>query len=173
MTDAPEIKAERNILPKIAFAVPAVLLPLGVLVGSALNLALPEPENRILPVQSAIEPAVERVRRTYVPIVEPLEMTLPDVGKALGIEIAVALRANENPEIRKLLMGDPQAVLAGLVAIALDLWTTLGPDRDIAAYRKTLPPLLAHQMNLRLRELGIADNDPVLEVLIMEFNMAH
>lgn len=173
MTDAPQIKPERNLGPKIAFAVPALLLPLGVLVGSIANLSLPEPKNRVLPVQAASEPAPDRVRRTYVPIIEPLEMTLPDVGKGLGIQLAVALPANEDPEIRKFLMGDPQAVLAGLVTIALDLWATLGPDQDIAKYRRTLPPLLAHEMNMRLRELGISDTDPVLEVLIMEFNMAH
>ncbi len=173
MSDVTDTKPQGTVLPKIAFAVPAVALPLALLLGTVMNLGLPEPSRTVLPQVKTEELETVRVRRMYLPIIRPLEVTLPDVNKALGINLAVAVPATLDAELRKTLSQDADAVLAPLPNVVLDVWATMGPERDVVMFRRSLPPLLAHAMNARLRELGLASDDPVLEVLFMEFNMAH
>lgn len=173
MSNTTDPKPQSTVFPMIAFAVPATALPLALLAGTVMNLSLPEPARTVLPKVRAEEPEAVRVRRMYLPIIRPIEVTLPDVNKALGITIALAVPANLDPDLRKTFRNAADPILAPLPGVVLDLWATMGAERDVTAFRTSLPPLLAHAMNARLRELGLADDDPVLEVLFMEFNMAH
>src|SRR6056297_827304 len=149
-------------VPLLVFALPALVLPLGLGLASLWVLRLPVMPLNDTPAQTV--PSTARVERTYLPLLTPITVTLPHGETRLKIEIGVAIRAEGGYALLSRLKDRPEAVQSGLAETVLRTAEDLGPEASTEDLRAAMPKALRAAMNQRLEDLG--EDRAVLEVLI-------
>ncbi|MEQ8900752.1 MAG: flagellar basal body-associated FliL family protein [Roseovarius sp.] len=149
-------------LPLLAFALPALALPLGLGLASLWVLRVPPPPIATAPAETV--PPVTKEERIYLPLVTPITVSLPGDGPRLKIEIGVAIRAEGGYALLTRLKERPEAVQSGLAETVLRTAEDLGPEASTEDLRAAVPKALRAAMNQRLEDLG--EDRAVLEVLI-------
>ena len=165
----------------VAFAVPAIALPLVLAVASALVLNRPlQTGNSGAPISPETgdgdAAAAQPDARTYLPFYAPVHVTLPGGRGRLKIELAAALRADLPKNTFERLEEAPEPILAVAADVVLDLASSLPGDWDLQHLRRALPAPLAEAMNAAFaaeRTLpapgSIGSAGPILEILITEW----
>lgn len=158
---------QNTVFEKAVFALPMVLLPTFIGVGSFLTLQAPAPVLPALSTEKVITETPKTVERIYLPMKAPIRVTLPEGNRTIKIGLGLAVDADTPKTLSDELLHTPEAIMAGLGDTVLTVRENLGISAPLEQLRRALPPVLANQMNLKLQELGFEPK--IQEVLIIEW----